>query len=173
MRQSNKRIEEIATLQTILPLKNKLFRYALRIVGNEMLAEDIVQEVFLKVWNKEEELKTIDNSEAWVMTVTRNLALDKLRRKKKYVEDINNHLSIADKTFTPEQTAESCDMMEIIHREIANLPEAQNQVIHLRDIEGYSYKEIAEITGMTEDKVKVYLHRARQKLRITLSQYYS
>ncbi len=172
MRQRDKRSITIETLQAILPLKNKLYRYALRIVGNEMLAEDVVQEVLVKVWKRESEVGELENSEAWCMTVTRNLALDKLRRAKP-TADIDNVLSVSSDDLTPEQATISGDMMSIIHNAIASLPTSQNQVIHLREIEGYSYKEIASITGMSEEQVKVYLHRARIALRNKLEKYYS
>lgn len=172
MRQTDKSSMTIGTLEAILPLKNKLYRYALRIIGNEMQAEDVVQEVLVKVWKRESEVGELENSEAWCMTVTRNLALDKLRRHK-YTDDIDQHLSISTDTMTPEQSVISEDMMKIIHNAIASLPSGQNQVVHLREIEGYSYKEIANITDMSEDQVKVYLHRARITLRNKLAKYYS
>ena len=160
-------------LDTILPIKNKLYRYALRIVGNEMAAEDVVQEVLVKVWKKKSELELIDNKEAWCMTVTRNLALDKLRRKKMITDDVDNHRYIADRGMSPYRTLESNDTMSIIRSAMDDLPDAQKQVIHLREIEGYSYQEIADVTGYTLDKVKVYLHRGRITLRNKLTSIYA
>ena len=160
-------------LDTILPIKNKLYRYALRIVGNEMVAEDVVQEVLIKVWKKKKDLEQIENKEAWCMTVTRNLALDKLRRKKMQVDDVDNHRYIADKNMSPYQSLQSDDTMRIIRQAINELPEAQKQVIHLREVEGYAYQEISDITGYSLDKVKVYLHRARIALRHKLTGIYA
>lgn len=160
-------------LEAVLPIKDKLFRYALRIVGNEMTAEDVVQEVLVKVWQKKKDLEKIENKEAWCMTVTRNLALDKLRRKKAIHEDVTEHRSIADVEMTPYRAVQSTDTMSIIRDAIDKLPEAQQQVIHLRDVEGYSYREISDITGFSIDKVKVYLHRARITLRHKLTSIYA
>ena len=160
-------------LEAVLPIKNKLYRYALRIVGNDMLAEDIVQEVLIKVWKKSAELERITNKEAWCMTVTRNLALDKLRRRKVILDDVDDHRNIADKNLSPYRSLQSSDTMELIKDAIAKLPEAQQQVIHLREVEGYTYQEIAEITGYSIEKVKVYLHRARITLRNKLTSIYA
>lgn len=160
-------------VETLLPIKDKLFRYALRIVGNVMAAEDVVQEVFIKVWKKEKDLLKIDNKEAWCMTVTRNLALDHLRKRKVIHEDVTEHYAIADKEMTPHVALQSSDTMVLIKNAIDELPDAQKQVIHLREVEGYTYQEIAEITGYSIDKVKVYLHRARIALRNKLTTVYA
>jgi RNA polymerase sigma-70 factor (ECF subfamily) len=154
-----------------IPLKNKLFRYAQRIVQNPMEAEDVVQEVLVKIWKKEEELKGIENFEAWCMTVTRNLALDKLRKVKKTLEPVENHIQIKDDALNPYQKTRQKEIYHIIRETMDQLTDDQKQVIHLRDIEGYAYKEIAEITGFSVDKIKVYLHRARINLRKVLMKY--
>ena len=160
-------------LEAVLPIKDKLYRYALRIVGNQMAAEDVVQEVLIKVWQKKEHLTKVDNKEAWCMTVTRNLALDKLRKKKVILDDVDDHRNISDSQMTPYRALQSDDTMQIIKEAINELPEAQQQVIHLRDVEGYNYQEIADITWFSSDKVKVYLHRARITLRNKLTSIYA
>lgn len=154
-----------------ISLKNKLFRYALRIVQNQMEAEDVVQEVLVKIWKKEEELKDIENFEAWCMTVTRNLSLDKLRKVKKTLEPVENHIQIRDTSLDPYQKTRQKELLRIIRETMNKLSDDQKQVIHLRDIEGYTYKEIAAITEFSVDKIKVYLHRARINLRKALMKY--
>ena len=156
-------------LQAVIQIKDKLFRYAYNILGNVMAAEDVVQEVFIKVWTKEAEIQNIDNKEAWCMTVTRNLALDKLRKKKYHHEPVEEHYAIADSGMNPYEALQSDDIMVVIRIAMNELPADQQQVIHLRDVEGHSYKEIADLTGLTIEKVKVYLHRARITLRQKLS----
>ncbi|MEL6124542.1 MAG: sigma-70 family RNA polymerase sigma factor [Bacteroidota bacterium] len=159
-------------VKTLAPLKNKLYRYALHIVRDVAVAEDVVQEVYIKVWKNASTLSTIENQEAWCMKVTRNLSLDKLRRKKHHTDALEDHYDLADDRITPDQQLESNDTMGLIRRAIAQLPDTQRQVIHLREIEGYSYKEIAEITEFSVDKVKVNLHRARLALREKLESIY-
>ena len=63
----------------VLPAKNKLFRFALRFLGDEEEAKDIVQEVFMRVWNARDQMHAIENWEAWCMRITRNLSHDRIR----------------------------------------------------------------------------------------------
>jgi RNA polymerase sigma-70 factor (ECF subfamily) len=149
----------------VIPFQDKLYRFALSIVGNTFEAEDIVQEVLIKIWKKKDTFLQLDNKEAWCMTVTRNLAIDKTRTRKFKTEDISGHYSISDTSSRPDQITEFNDTMDLIKGYIEQLPEAQKEVIHLRDIEGFTYNEISEITGMPLERVKVNLHRARKSLR--------
>ena len=149
----------------VLPFQDKLYRFALSIVGNTFEAEDIVQEVLIKIWKKKDTFLQLENKEAWCMTVTRNLAIDKTRSRKYKTEDISGHFSISDNSSTPAQLTEFNDTMRIIKGYIEQLPDSQKEVIHLRDIEGFTYNEISEITGMPLERVKVNLHRARKTLR--------
>ena len=149
----------------VIPFQDKLYRFALSIVGNTFEAEDVVQEVLIKIWKKKDSFIQIENKEAWCMTVTRNLAIDKRRRRKAIHEDVTTHYSISDNASNPEQVAEFNDTMSIIKSYIEKLPEGQKEVIHLRDIEGFTYKEISGISGLSVERVKVNLHRARKTLR--------
>src|SRR5687768_1163727 len=63
----------------ILPAKNKLFRFALKFLGNEEEAKDVVQEVFIRVWNGREQMNEVQNWEAWCMRIAKNLSLDRIR----------------------------------------------------------------------------------------------
>lgn len=153
----------------ISPFQNKLFRYALRIVGDHMEAEDVIQELFIKIWKKKDQFKQIDNKEAWCMTLTRNMSIDKTRKRKYRTHNIDDFHFIKDSGASPYQVVESRDNMGRIEAIINGLSDKQKTVVHLRDVEGYSYKEISEITGFTIDQIKVYLHRARMKLRKTLN----
>lgn len=149
----------------ITPFQNKLYRYALRIVGDRMEAEDVIQELLIKIWKKKDQFIHIDNKEAWCMTLTRNMSIDKTRKKKHRTANIEDFHFIQDNAASPYQSVESKDNLGRIESIIDNLSDRQKTVIHLRDIEGYSYKEISKISGFTIDQIKVYLHRARLKLR--------
>lgn len=159
------RVEEFTRI--IDPIKDKLYRYALRIVKDEMEAEDVVQEVIIKLWKKKEQFAEIDNKEAWCMTLTRNLSIDKTRSAKKggYKESIEDYHHLKDSTLDPYKATKSNDMMKRIMELMELLPENQKSVLHLRDVEGYSYKEISGITTLSVDQVKVNLYRARQSMR--------
>lgn len=150
----------------VLPVKNKLFRFAFRLLGSSEEAKDIVQEVLIRVWNGRDQLASIDNMEAWCMRITRNLSLDKIRaRQRKATDSIEEHFDIQQEARTPYEATENSENMQRISQLIASLPEKQRQVMHLRDIEGYSYNEICEILELDMNQVKVNLFRARNAVR--------
>ncbi len=162
---------EINELIEILePYKNKMFRYAFSIIGNRFEAEDIVQESLIKIWKKKDKFAEIDNKEAWAITIVRNLAIDKLRaRKKKKTSDIDDYFHISDKAPSPAAKLEQKEAVKKVAEIMATLQDAQREIITLRDIEGYTYQEIADIMELKVDQVKVYLFRARKVLREKLS----
>lgn len=148
-----------------LPFKDKLYRFALNIVGNTFDAEDIMQELMIKIWNRMDQFKEIDNKEAWCMTVTRNMAIDKTRNKKVASLDISEYHHLKDSDITQDQKMENDERFGNIMSLVNQLPEKQKMIIHLRDVEGYTYQEIADMTETTLDFVKVSLHRARKTLK--------
>lgn len=151
-----------------LPFRDKLYRYALNIVGDAQDAEDIMQELLIKIWKRKEQYEQLENKEAWCMTVTRNMAIDKTRSRKVRTDDIDAYFNIKDKTPLADLNLEQKERMNSILKLLNDLPEQQRQIIHLRDVEGYTYKEIAEITENSLDFVKVSLHRARKNLKEAL-----
>ena len=157
----------LETFQTrVFPVKNKLFRFAFRLLGSSEEAKDVVQEVFIKVWNGREQLGEIQNLEAWCMRITKNLSLDRLRQQNRRPTDsLENVLHVQNATLSPYENTEISESMKRIGEMMAGLPEKQRQVMHLRDIEGYSYNEIGEILELDMSQVKVYLFRARNSVR--------
>lgn len=153
------------------PFKDKLYRYALNILKSDVDAEDVIQEVLIKVWQRRDQFDLIDNKEAWCMTVTRNLCIDKIRAKKQSSQDVSEYHFIADHSATPDIQTEDRENLKIVMDVLNSLPENQKEIIHLRDIEGYTYKEISDLIGISEDQVKVNLFRARQKLKEKLKNF--
>lgn len=150
----------------VLPAKNKLFRFALRFLRNEEEARDVVQEVFIRVWNGRHGIEEIQNWEAWCMRITRNLALDRIRlHNGRQTEPIEKSYHIQHEALSPHESAELAESMQKIRQIIGTLPEKQQQVIHLRDVEGYSYQEICDILEVDMSQVKVNLFRARNAVR--------
>lgn len=149
---------------TIFPLKNKLFRLANRILENYEDAQDIVQEVFIKLWNRREKLDEYRSVEALAMVMTRNLCLDKLKCKKYPVENLEK---VSAELIEPgtETHPDLTEVVHKIHKIITGLPEVQRSIMQLRDIEGYDFEEIAGIMEMTENAVRVNLSRARKRVR--------
>jgi len=161
-------MKNISFRNDVLPLKNELYRLALRITLNHAEAEDVVQETMMKVWNRREHWNQIDSIEAFCLTICRNLALDKMKR----MENQNQSLSeedhnLADGSYAsnPEEQALQRDRIRLVRQLIEKLPEKQRSAMQLRDIEGKSYKEIALIMGISEEQVKVNIFRARQAVR--------
>jgi RNA polymerase sigma-70 factor (ECF subfamily) len=150
----------------VLPAKNKLFRFALRMLGNDDEAKDVVQEVLIRVWNGRDQMDEIQNMEAWCMRITKNLSLDRLRAlQRKSTQPLETSYDVHHSDSTPDVKTELGESMQHVSKLIAALPEKQRQVIHLRDVEGYSYNEICEILELDMNQVKVNLFRARTTIR--------
>lgn len=156
----------ISFREDILPLKDKLFRLALRITFDRAEAEDIVQDTLIRVWNKREEWQQMDSIEAYCLTIARNLAIDRSQKMESQNLELTPETQEMPDAKMPDQLMEQNEQLSIIHRLINELPEKQRSILQLRDIEGKNYKEIAVILGLTEEQVKVSLFRARQRIRL-------
>ena len=152
----------------VLPLKDMLFRLALRITLDSAEAEDVVQETLIKVWNQREKWPQIESIEAFTTTICRNLALDrnKLQANRVALLSADEH-DTPDPSIraNPERQAETNDQVSLVKKLMDQLPEKQRTCMQLRDIEGKAYKEIAEVMGISEQQVKVNIFRARQTIR--------
>ncbi len=149
-------------------LKDRMYRIALAIVHDEELAEDVAQEVFIKVWEKKEELSLIENLDAYCLRMTRNLSIDKTRLKHYKSVDIVAASSTEHSSPSPHKSAEISDTMALVKKWVQDLPASQREVLQLRDFEGLSYQEISDMLDIPLNQVKVYLFRARQFLRYNL-----
>lgn len=146
-----------------MPLKDKLFRLALRITFDRAEAEDVVQDTMIRVWNKREEWTQFGSIEAYCLTVAKNLAIDRSQKKEAQNVELTPEMEEESEISGPYDQLVNNERMSIIHRLINELPEKQRLIMQLRDIEGESYKEIAKILNLTEEQVKVNLFRARQR----------
>lgn len=162
---SHQRMRERDFNQLVERLKDKLYRIAYQVVKDEELAYDIVQEVFIKVWDKRVELQAIENLDAYCYRMTRNLSIDKTRLKHYKTGDLSGAYKMEHSDPSPQKITEINQTMELVKSWIEDLPETQKAVLMLRDFEGLTYKEIAETMSMPLNQVKVYLFRARQVLR--------
>lgn len=162
-------MHKISFRNNILPLKDKLFRLALRITFDSSEAEDIVQDTLIKVWDKRDEWQQIESIESYCMTITRNLAIDRSQKMEARNMELTPEAQEMPDTLTPEKLFEQDEQLRLIHQAINSLPEKQRTIVQLRDIEGKSYKEIAKILGITEEQVKVNLFRARQRIKTEIN----
>jgi len=160
-------MKQISFLSDILPLKNELYRMALRITMNAADAEDVVQETMMKVWNRRDQWDQIESIEAFCLTICRNLSLDKVRRMDNQTQSLDAAYDPKDQgvASNPEEQAIQSDRVRMVRQMISQLPEKQRSCMQLRDMEGKSYKDIATILDITEEQVKVNIFRARQTIR--------
>jgi len=152
----------------LLPVKNKLYRLAFRLLVNKQEAEDAVQEVYLKMWNMRNSLEKYRSTEALMMTITKNHCLDKLKVKKNKAVSLEFEQH-SHSTINPYETAEQTDLVSKVKQAIETLPEQQKIIVHLRDVEGYDFDAITKITGQDLNYVRVNLSRGRKKVRETIN----
>lgn len=158
-------MQKIDFRNDILPLKDKLFRLALRITFDRAEAEDIVQETMIRVWNKRDEWEGLESVEAYCLTVARNLAIDRSEKKDSQMVELTSEAEQTPDVSSPYDRLVNKERLKLVHRLVSELPEKQRLIMQLRDVEGKSYKEIAVALHLTEEQVKVNLFRARQKVK--------
>ena len=150
--------------QLMADMRPKLYRFALSITKRTDEAEDIVQEVGIKLWERRDELEALRSVEAYAMSAVKNRCLDYVRSPHNRTDELTEAHETAYGP-TPHERLEQADMVTYVRRLIDRLPEQQQMVIRLRDIEGCELEEIAEILGMNSGAVRTALSRARQKIR--------
>ena len=152
----------------VFPLKDRLYRLALRLLGKVEEAEDSVQDAMVKLWTRKDELENFNSMEAFAMIVTRNLCLDKLKSRSFRVERLPDHPVNQVSRQDPGTLFESSDMLTLVRKIVDELPEQQKSILHMRDIEEMEYEQIAQILEMNVNAVRVNLSRARKKVRDTV-----
>ena len=138
-------MREISFRNDILPLKDKLYRLALRITFDSAEAEDIVQDTMIRVWNKRDEWTQFDSIEAYCLTIARNLAIDRSQKLESQNVELTPETQEMPDALTPDRAYEQDEQLRLVHHLINELPEKQRTIVQLRDIEGKSYKEIADV----------------------------
>lgn len=137
---------------------DNLYRFVLKNLKKDHVSEDIVQETFEKLWVKLEDVSVL-KVKAYLFTSAYHTMIDHIRKEKRYAG-----FDPAE-GMEPSHSSHYSDLAEVLDLAVANLPEDQKAVVMLRDYEGYSYREIADITDLSESQVKVYIYRARVYLK--------
>lgn len=145
----NKAVEEFA---------DNIYRFVLKHIKNKMLADDVVQETFAKVWEKHETVEA-EKVKSYLFTTAYHCMIDVIKK-----ESRSSSIDGYDKAAA-NNDAIQFDIKDVLNKALDTLPEIQKTVIVLRDYEGYAYDEIVEITGLNESQVKVYIFRGRQTLK--------
>lgn len=147
----------------VMPLKDKLYRLAKRILVSTDEAEDAVQEVFLKLWKGKQDIESYKNPEAFAITMTKNYCLDRLKSKQA------SNLKIVHSNYQTSENIEgrieANNGVEMVFKIMETLPEQQKIILQLRDVEEFEFSEIAKMLGSSETAIRVALSRARKTVR--------
>ena len=146
-------------------MSNKLLRFAVQFLQNEEEAKDVLQDIFLKLWQKRDELEKVENMDAFAMRMIRKRCLDVIRSRRTVSMEVVKKIKITEEESSDIDYLENTDSVALVKRIIAELPELQRTMIQLRDIEQLEYEEIAEATEMNVNAIRVNLSRARKKVR--------
>jgi len=164
--------EERAFQELVDRYQTRLLNFIYRTIGDREKSEDLVQEVFIRVYRHLHRFDTSKKFSTWVYTIASNLAKNELRNRsrnplvlfqtiKKNWEDEDRPLQFEDATSRPDDLYRKRHLRELVDEATAKLPEHHRQVFVLRELEGKSYEEIAEITDCNLGTVKSRLNRAR------------
>ncbi len=159
-----KKLEKLEYNEIVKNHSNSLFGFAVRFLRNKDDARDIVQDSFEKLWVNCEKVE-VTKAKSWLFTCTYNAMVNYSYRRQRMISVANNEL--------PEQGIQynaPFESQQVIDQAVSILPPLQKSIILLRDIEGYAYEEIGEILNLSPSQVKVYLFRARSKVKNQLKQ---
>jgi len=162
---------QLEFVSTLKKLEDGMFRLAKSILISTDEAADAVQEVAAKLWVKKEKLDMISNKDAYFMRAVRNYCLDRLKSKQAK-EGRFEDISFKTQSLSSEKNYDKKEAYYLIMNLMKQLPETQRTIVQLRDIEGYDYKEIAQILQMNENAIRTALSRARKTLKTALLKTY-
>jgi len=137
---------------------DNVYRFILKSLGNQQEAEDVIQGSFERLWKNKTKVEA-KKAKSYLFTTAYHLMIDNIRKgkRKRYIEEYDANKYSHSDSYS--------DLSEILQEALNRLPDNQKQLVLLRDYEGYSYKEIGEITNLSESQVKVYIFRARKTLK--------
>lgn len=153
----------------VIPLGDKMYRIAYRLLGNSESAKDVLQELYLKLWEKRSALRKINSIDAFACTILKNKCLDKLRLQKPTI-DIEVLKTFGD---NPEATFDHNEGIGEVKKVIQMLPERQRIIMQMRDIDGCTFEEIALLADTSENNVRVQLCIARKWVKEELMKVYN
>lgn len=149
-------------------LKDEMYRFAKKFLMSADEAEDVVMDLMIKFWQKKDELLNVENLKSFAMRSVKNECLNRLKHhevKLGFASQARHHSEL--------YQIETNNMREQILGFIAQLPEKQKMVIHLKDVEEYEISEIGKIMEMEENAVRINLMRARQKVKESINKLYA
>ena len=147
----------------ILPLRDRLMSYAQRLLGNKADAEDVVQEVYFKLWFMRNDLDRYNHIPALSLTITKHLSLNQLRKNEREYDSLDENIEVDN--LSPYTNLERKDELEQLLKIVNRLPDLQQSVLRMKHIDGLETNEIAALTGSSPEAVRMNLSRARKKVR--------
>jgi RNA polymerase sigma-70 factor, ECF subfamily len=153
--------------QNIIPFSKKLYPMIRRILMDEEETRDAVQELMMKLWDKRNVLDKCDNQGAYIFSVAKNHCLDLVKKKRPLRISGAEEYKILN-IQANENNFELKEQHDHVHRIIATLPEKYREVLRFRDIDGLSFEEIKEMTGLEIPYIRVILSRSRLKVKSEL-----
>lgn len=159
-------MKEIEFDRYVVPLRDRMFRYAQSLLLCADEAEDVTHDLLERLWRERSRLDGCRNIASFVMTAVRNRCYDNLRRRRAGERRDGVLAGLAERSSSG--GAEQWEARELVRRAMAELPQRQREVLHLKDIEGYPTHEIAGMVACDEAQVRVILSRARSGLREVL-----
>ena len=147
----------------ILPVSDSMYRYALSIVREPETARDVVQDCLTKIWSIRKNLDKVEKINAWAFRIVRNRCIEILRRNR--YADLDEKVVNMRYSGAVEDQVITNDFMSLMMQILKTLPDKQQEVFHLREVEDMSYQDIADTCGLSESDVKVSIHRARKKVK--------
>lgn len=153
-----------------LPHSAQLYRMALRLTDNRQAAEDLVQDTFLRLWTRRNDLPGNISSSGYALTTMRHIFYDRMRqgRINEIDKPVDSMVIVSDTDISKQM--ENTDMSEKLKGLMLRLPDSQRQVMMMRDMEGLSSSKIRELTGLSEANVRTLLYRARTTIKKQLKQ---
>lgn len=147
--------------QRFMPFHRLLYRVAYHLTGNAQDAEDLLQDTYLKLWTKRDDLPPDAQTEAYLITLMRNLYRDQRRLKSNIVHETYE----PDKSYEPyEEKEENLDNRAELHELIEKLPDKQREVMRAHIVEDKTYEEIERDTGLSNGNIRVIISRAKQTI---------
>jgi len=148
----------------IVPLREKLLFYAQRILQTQEDAEDVVQEVMLKLWHIRKELDKYNNVAALAVTITKNLCLNRLKSFREYDNDMDKVAAEYGEPL-PDSLLEQQEDVMMVMTILDSLPDLQQTILRMKHIEGLEIEEITELTGASSGAIRVHLSRGRKRIK--------
>lgn len=151
----------------VLSLTDRIFPMTARLLGNSSKAEDATQEIMIKLWSKRKQIENHPNLKGFVFTTARNYCLDLLKKKGPQLVTADDHLNHLE-AATGREEYEWNELKSTVEKILEQLPPQQKEVMILRDIDGLDFSEIAEVTQLKVEHVRVLVSRARKQVAATL-----